>query len=128
MEECIFCQIVKRKSAAYIVYEDKDFMGFLDIYPRVYGHLLVIPKKHFRWVYEVPKFSEYWQTVLKITQAVQRALQPDFINYFTYGIDVPHAHIHILPQKEDQSVWPDIKSPTTEQFKKIARLIKEELK
>lgn len=128
MEGCIFCQIVAKKAPAYIVYEDEQFMSFLDIYPRVYGHLQVIPKKHFRWVYDVPNFSEYWQVVLKITRAVQKALNPDFINYLTFGLDVPHAHIHILPRREDRSVWPDVKQLTTQEFAKIAQLIKNEIK
>jgi histidine triad (HIT) family protein len=63
---------------------------------------LVIPKKHYRFVYEVPNFSEYWQVVLKITKALQKVFSPYFITYVTHGLEVSHAHIHILPRKKEK--------------------------
>ncbi len=98
MENCIFCQIVRGKAPDFRVYEDKDFLGFLDTNPQVPGHTLVIPKKHYHWVYEVPDFGRYWEAALKVTKAIQKACHPEFIRYVTYGVHVPHAHIHILPQ------------------------------
>jgi len=52
MANCLFCQIIKGEVPCYKVYEDKDFLGFLDIYPVSNGHCLLIPKTHYRWVYE----------------------------------------------------------------------------
>ena len=101
MKDCIFCQIVAGKSPAYKVYEDDSFFAFLDIYPGTRGHTLVIPKKHYQWVYDVPEFDEYWLVVLKVTKAIQKALKPIFVTYLTYGLQVPHAHIHILPRTEE---------------------------
>ncbi len=105
--DCIFCKIVAHDLPGHIVYEDHDYLAFLDIFPTVKGHTLVIPKKHVRWVYDVPNFGAYWEAALTVTQAIQKALQPKFVNYFTYG-EVPHAHIHILPRFDDITSVPPI--------------------
>lgn len=98
MQECIFCHIVKGEIPAYTIFEDDNFIAFLDIYPRVAGHTLVIPKKHYRWVYDVPEFSEYWEVARIIGMRIQQVLGSPFISYVTVGEEVHHAHIHILPQ------------------------------
>ncbi len=103
MENCVFCQIVSKKLPCYKIYEDNHFLAFLDIYPRVLGHTLVIPKKHYRWVYEVENFTDYWQVVLKITQAMKKAFSPFFITYVTHGLEVSHAHIHIMPRDKNET-------------------------
>ena len=105
MNKCIFCQIVEGQSPSYKIYEDKLFLGFLDIYPRVIGHALLIPKRHYRWVYDVPDFGLYWQTALKITRAIEKALQPNFISYVTHGLDINHAHIHIMPRQINKGAF-----------------------
>lgn len=124
MEDCIFCKIIKGEIPAYKVYEDDSFLAFLDIYPRTKGHTLVIPKNHYRWVYEVPNFEKYWGVALKITKAMQKALNPYFISYLTYGLDVPHAHIHILPRYGEGGIFPETKKFSPEEMEKIKESIK----
>ena len=102
-ETCVFCKIIAGEIPADKVYEDENFIGFLDISPRVLGHTLVIPKKHARWVYEVENFAQYWEAVLRITRGMQIALRPKYVNYFTYG-SIPHAHVHVLPRSTPPSV------------------------
>lgn len=132
MEKCIFCQIVNSQVPTYKIYEDKNFLGFLDIYPSVKGHTLVIPKKHYRWVYDVPNFDEYWKVVLTVTKAIQNSLTPKWINYYTLGV-IPHAHIHVLPRFEDIATveYKDIIPPKItidkNEMKKIAEKISERL-
>jgi histidine triad (HIT) family protein len=99
MKDCLFCKIIKKEVPSHTVYEDKDFYAFLDIFPRTKGHTLVIPKKHYQWVYDVKEAGLYWETVMKITKKLQKVLNPVWVNYFTLG-EVPHAHIHILPRFE----------------------------
>lgn len=108
MEDCIFCKIVKGQLPSYKTFENDDFLGFLDIYPTVKGDTLIIPKKHYRWVYEVPNFTEYWDAVYRVTKAIQKTLQPQWLNYYTFGL-IPHAHIHILPRSEDRKMMADHK-------------------
>lgn len=98
MDDCIFCKIVKGEIPSFKIYEDDSFFAFLDIFPRVKGHALVIPKKHYRWVYDVPEFGEYWEVAKKVTLAVKKTLNAKSVSYLTFGEEVPHAHIHILPQ------------------------------
>jgi len=132
MSDCIFCKIVKGELPCYKVYEDEDFLGFLDIYPVVKGHTLLIPKTHYRWTYDVPSFGDYWQVVLEITKAIQKVLKPNWISYGTHGL-IPHAHIHILPREGEpgnQPIFPTEKLQFTEnEMKEIAEsILKETIK
>jgi len=121
MKNCIFCQIVAGKSPCYRVYEDEFFLGFLDIYPRTKGHSLLIPKNHYSWVYEVPEFGKYWKAVLKLTRAMQKAMSPSFVTYVTHGLEIDHAHIHILPRTEGETSFiPETKSFPKEEMAEIA--------
>lgn len=121
MDDCVFCQIIEGKLPCYKVYEDNSFLAFLDIYPRVLGHTLVIPKTHYRWVYDVPNFEKYWLVVLKITQAMKEILKPYFISYVTHGLQVPHAHIHIMPRKKQDTVFiPNIKNISSSEMQTVA--------
>lgn len=122
--------IVDGKIPSYKIYEDGNFYAFLDIYPRAKGHTLVIPKKPYLWVYEVPNFGEYWEVVKKITEAMQIELKPVWISYLTMGLEVPHAHIHILPRftpLEDIHIPPfpnDVLTFSKEEFEEIAQQIR----
>ena len=125
MNTCIFCKIVKGEIPLYKIYEDDLFFAFLDIYPRVKGHTLLIPKKHYRWVYDIPDFGLYWQAALKMTRAMQKAMNPEFVTYVTHGLEVPHAHIHILPRvKGETSFVPDQKKFSKEEMKEVAEKIR----
>lgn len=124
MKDCIFCKIINGELPSYTVYEDDLFIAILDIFPRTKGHTLVIPKKHHRWVYDVPEFKEYWSVVLKITHAMQQSLNPSFVAYVTHGLEVPHAHIHVMPRYADESMFvPDVKKFSKEEFEQIAQNI-----
>jgi len=128
MESCIFCQIVGGKLPSFKIYEDDNFLAFLDIYPRVEGHTLVIPKKHYRWVYDVPNFAAYWEVALKITKAMKKTFNPYFISYITHGLQVPHAHIHIMPRKRGEEEFvPETKNFNRETLDKIAEKIRKNI-
>lgn len=120
---CIFCAIVCGEIPSYKVYENNLFFGFLDIHPRVPGHTLLIPKKHYQWVYDVPEFGAYWQAVLHVTQAMKKALSPRFITYMTHGLEIPHAHIHILPRTHETEIAPKPLSLDEKKMKHITQLL-----
>src|SRR3989344_4228562 len=113
MNDCIFCKIVRKEIPAHIVYENNDFLAFLDIHPQSPGHTQVIPKKHYRWVWDLPskdsrsEFSEgeptieeYFRVVQKIARAQGKAFETDFILSKIVGDEVPHAHIWVFPNSE----------------------------
>lgn len=125
MENCIFCKIVKGELPCYKVWEDEKYLAFLDINPSSKGHTLVIPKTHYQWVYDVPEFGEYWEAALAVTKKIQKALKPMYVSYFTHGILVPHAHIHIIPRYDKDKVLPEQKQVDKKELENIVKLINE---
>lgn len=95
---CIFCKIIAGEIPATKIYEDENFLAFLDIHPQSPGHTQVIPKKHYRWVWDVPNAGEYFEVVKKIAKAQQKAFGTDWILSRIIGDEVPHAHIWVYPE------------------------------
>ena len=107
MLNCIFCKIVKKEIPAHIVYEDENFLAFLDIHPHTPGHVQVIPKKHYRWVWDLPtnrkvssNLGTYFEVVAKIAHAQQKAFKTDWILSKIVGDEIPHAHIWVFPNNK----------------------------
>ncbi|HUV46632.1 MAG TPA: HIT domain-containing protein [Candidatus Bathyarchaeia archaeon] len=99
--DCCFCKIVSGEKSCFKVYEDKDFLAFLDRNPFNAGHTLVIPKKHFRWVWEVDKVGPYWEVANKLALAILEVLKPEKVHFITIGELVKHAHIQVIPRFKD---------------------------
>ncbi len=97
---CIFCKIVKKEIPSYVVYENENFLAFLDINPQSPGHVQVIPKDHYRWVWDVPNSSEYFEIAKKIALAQRKAFNTDFILSRIVGDEVHHAHIWVFPNRD----------------------------
>lgn len=98
MKDCIFCKIVKGEIPAEKVYEDEAFLAFLDIRPLSPGHTLIIPKTHYRWVWDVPEIGAYFEAARKVALALQKAFGGvDEIHSKVVGEEVPHAHIWVYP-------------------------------
>jgi histidine triad (HIT) family protein len=98
MSDCVFCRIISGELPSRKVYENNDFLGFLDIRPLTRGNCLVIPKKHYRWVDEVPNFGEYFETARKIGLVAKKALGAEWVSYITIGKEIEHAHIRVIPR------------------------------
>lgn len=96
MPDCIFCKIVRGDIPSTKVYEDDDFLVFMDITPRSPGHVQVIPKEHYRWVWDVPHIGAYFEVVQKVAKAVQKAFH-EAVRSRIEGDEVPHAHVWIFP-------------------------------
>ena len=101
----MFCKIVDGEIPAYKVYEDDNFLAFLDINPRAPGHVQVIPKQRMRWVWDHPDIGSYFTVVQKIAKALQQAYGHELIRSQIYGEEVAYAHVW---------VWPDIPNDGTE--------------
>lgn len=107
MDDCIFCKIIKGEIPCHKVYEDDKYLAFLDINPVSIGHTLLIPKTHFRWVYDSPNCGEFWQVAQKLAIDIKNSdLSPEYISFITMGNDVAHAHIHIIPRSNTDTVGP----------------------
>lgn len=121
MENCVFCQIVKGKKLCFKIYEDDDFLAFLDINPFTKGHTQVIPKKHYRWVWQVPNIGAYFQVVRKIVRHYQKVLGDEFVTSIVWGMLIPHAHVQILPKPHQiYLAWPR-KELTSEKGQKLRK-------
>ena len=104
MDNCIFCKIVKGEIPSYKVYEDDNFLAFLDINPQSPGHTQVISKNHYKWVWDLPaqagvpgNIGEYFLVVQKIAKAQQKAFETEWILSKIIGDEVAHAHIWVYP-------------------------------
>jgi histidine triad (HIT) family protein len=97
---CIFCKIVAKEIPSHIVYEDDSFFAFLDIKPQSPGHVQVVPKDHYRWVWDVPNVGEYFSVASKIANAQRKAFDTDWVLSKIVGDEVPHAHIWIFPNNK----------------------------
>lgn len=103
--DCIFCRIVRKEIPAHIVYEDNAFIAFLDIHPQSPGHVQVIPKKHCRWVWDLPhdgkdSVRDYFAVVQKIALAQRKAFDTEWILSRIVGDEISHAHIWVYPNQE----------------------------
>ncbi|TAL49348.1 HIT domain-containing protein [Patescibacteria group bacterium] len=94
---CIFCKITKKEIPAEIVYEDENFLAFLDIKPESPGHAQVIPKEHFRYVWDVPNAGGFFEVVKKIARAQRKSFETDWILSKIIGDEIEHAHIWVYP-------------------------------
>jgi histidine triad (HIT) family protein len=100
MTDCIFCKIVKGEIPSYKVYEDENFLAFLDINPKSPGHTQIIPKNHYKWVWDVPNVGKYFEIAQKIAKAQQKAFSTEMIRSRVEGEEIPHAHIWVFPGAE----------------------------
>lgn len=101
--DCIFCKIVKGEIPSYKVYEDENFLAFLDINPQSVGHTQIIPKKHYRFVWDVPNAGEYFEVAKKVALAQKKAFGQETIFCKIMGNEVYHAHIWVFPMPEGAS-------------------------
>ncbi len=106
MSSCIFCKIVATLAPAHRVYEDEDFLAFLDIYPVRPGHTLVIPKQHGQYLrnFEPQELGALFMLGNRLGAAIRQSGLPcDDINFLlndgpAANQTVPHVHLHLVPR------------------------------
>ena len=118
-EPCTFCKIVQKEAPASVVYEDEKVIAFMSIQPINVGHTLVVPKKHYENVYEIPEeeAAYLYKIVKKLAYAVKKAVDAEGIrivqnNGEAAGQVIFHLHVHIIPMKKDHS-WLHHRRPRT---------------
>ena len=127
----IFTRIVKGEIPCYKVAEDENYLAFLDINPLQEGHTLVIPKKEVDYIFNVPEAEHagLWNFALKVGKAIEKVVPCLRIGITVIGLEVPHAHIHLIPLKTMYDM--DFRKPklklTPEAFQTLAEKISKEI-
>ena len=117
MQDSIFTKIINGEIPSHKIYEDDDVFAFLDIRPIMPGHTLVVPKKQVEFVWDLDDetYAKLTTVVKKIALHLREKLATEYVGSQIIGVDVPHAHIHLIPftnavdfhQEADQSLEPD---------------------
>ena len=105
MNDCIFCKIIKGEIPSYTIYEDDKMKAFLDVNPVSNGHVLLIPKKHYKNFLDTPDelIKEMYHIIkTKIYPLLEEKLQITGLSICQIGKDVNHYHIHLIPQYENE--------------------------
>ena len=127
----IFSRIVAGEIPCYKIAENDKFFAFFDISPLVPGHTLVIPKKEEDYIFDISDadLAEMIVFAKKIAVAIKKAIPCKKVGVAVIGLEVPHAHIHLVPmQKEgDLDFKHEKMHPTEEQFKEWQKKIVENL-
>ena len=123
----IFSRIVNGEIPCYKVAEDDNYLAFLDINPLQEGHTLIIPKKEVDFIFDMEDdlHAGLWNFARKVGKAIGKVVPCQRIGITVIGLEVPHAHIHLIPLKTMYDM--DFRKPklsfTPEEFGKIAKKI-----
>lgn len=104
--ECLFCRIASGGLGARIVHESDAVVAFLDIRPIRRGHVLVVPREHFPYYDDIrPEVAnEVMRVAQRLAPALRAGFQVDRVGLFFTGVDVAHAHAHVVPMVEPTDV------------------------
>jgi histidine triad (HIT) family protein len=127
----VFTRIIKGEIPCYKVAENERFIAFLDISPLKAGHTLVVPKQETDYIFDLDDDLLREMTIFskKVASAIRKAFPCNRIGIAVLGLEVPHAHIHLVPMDNMNDL--NFKNPklkfSPEQFREIAEKIKAEL-
>lgn len=132
--KCIFCKIANGEIPSNTIYEDEDFRAILDLSPAAKGHALMLPKNHYKDLFEIPEemSAKAFISAKKVAAQIESKLKCDGLNLVqnngeTAGQTVFHFHIHIIPRYKDdnQKIGWEIMEPTAEELEEIRKQIVE---
>ena len=128
MSDSIFTKIIKGDIPSYKILENEHFISFLDIRPIKEGHSLVVPKLQVDYIYDLPNdvFAGLFNFSKIVAQKLERAIECDRIGISVVGLEVPHAHIHLIPINEisDMSFEKSRINPSKIELERVLRKIK----
>ena len=126
----IFTRIVNGEIPSYKVAENENYYAFLDINPLAKGHTLVIPKMEEDYIFNLPGdvYAGLWVFANKVAKAIDKAVPCKRVGVAVLGMEVPHAHIHLVPlnSESDLQFSNQKLSLTKEEFEQIASNIAQE--
>lgn len=128
--ESIFTKIIKGEIPAYKITEDENYLAFLDVNPNAKGHTLCIPKQEIDKIFDMEE--EQYLGLLKFSRKVSKALEKAVpckrVGMAVIGLEVPHAHVHLIPLNEmDEMRFQNKVKLTKEEFEEVAEKIKANL-
>lgn len=124
----IFTKIAKGEIPSYKVAENEDFYAFLDINPLVRGHVLVIPRNvedDYIFNLEDKLYQDFWRFSKKVAVAIEKTIECKRVGVCVLGLEVAHAHIHLIPLNEESDLDFRKERPqfTEQEFKDTANAI-----
>ncbi|MBM3919914.1 MAG: HIT family protein [Sphingomonadales bacterium] len=124
----IFSRIVSGEIPCHKIAETDDFLAFLDVMPLAQGHVLVIPKKEVDYIFdmETDAYAGLWTFARQVAKSLKMAISCKRIGIAVIGLEVPHAHIHLVPMNEVGDInftRPKLK-PTQEELAETAEKIR----
>lgn len=124
----IFSKIVNGDIPAHKVAEDSEFLAFLDVSPLVMGHVLVIPKKEIDYIFDIEDdtYAKLMLFAKKVAIGVKKAFPCKKVGVAVIGLEVPHAHIHLIPMNNvsDMNFSKEKLKPSQEDLAEAAAKIK----
>lgn len=124
----IFSRIVSGEIPCHKIAENADYLAFLDVMPLVPGHVLVIPKKEVDYIFDLDTeaYKSLWAFAQNVAKGLKMAVPCKRIGIAVIGLEVPHAHIHLVPMNEVGDInftRPKMK-PTPEELEAMAEKIR----
>lgn len=124
----IFSKIINGEIPCYKIAENDKFLAFLDVFPLVHGHVLVVPKKEIDYIFDIDDtdLSEMIVFAKGVAKALKKSVVCKRIGVSVIGLEVPHAHIHLVPMNTANDVnftQPKIK-PSSEELEQMAEKIR----
>lgn len=127
----IFSKIIAGEIPSYKVAEDSQFYAFLDINPVAKGHVLVVPKKEVDYIFDLDDelLKDMMVFAKKVAKAMKKAIECQRIGITVIGLEVPHAHIHLVPIRQESDMYfnQPKKTCTPDEFQAIATAIAEHI-
>jgi histidine triad (HIT) family protein len=126
----IFTKIINGEIPCYKIAEDADFLAFLDVNPNAKGHTLCVPKKEINKIFDIEDdlYLGLMQFAKKIAIALEKTVPCKRIGMAVVGLEVPHAHVHLIPLNEmDEMRFQNKVTLSKEEFEFLAKQIQENL-
>lgn len=124
----IFSRIVAGEIPCYKIAETENCLAFLDVFPLVHGHVLVIPKKEIDYIFDVDDqlLCEMHVFAKKVAKAIEKAIPCKRVGVAVIGLEVPHAHIHLVPMNSigDITFTREKLKPTQAELESVAEKIR----
>ena len=128
----IFSKIVSGEIPSFKIMEDQHHLAFLDVFPLAKGHVLVIPKQEVDSIFDLSDqdYAELWLFAKRTAKALEIAIPCKRVGIAVIGLEVPHAHIHLLPLQsvEDINFSKPKLTVSTDEMQAIAAKIRVHLK